>query len=119
VGSGETGTVDWILPAVLVAVWLLLWLAGHRVRVWFLAIGVAVSILCIPAGFIAARPAADGGTCGPGDLCFSLQPVHWWRNGFFGLVSCLVLAVLTVLIGAVLALVRRARSQRHRALSEL
>lgn len=107
-GLGETSAVDWILPVVLAAVWLLLWLAGHRVRVWFLAIGVAVSILCIPAGFIVARLAADGGTCGPGDLCFSLQPVHWWLNGFFGLVSCLVLAVLTALIEAVVALVRRA-----------
>jgi hypothetical protein len=108
VGLGETTVVDWILPALLAAVWLPLWMARHRVRVWFLAVGVAVSILCVPAGIIAGGIQMHGATCGPQDLsCFSMQPVYWWLNGFYGLVSCLVLTVLTVLIEAVLALIRR------------
>jgi hypothetical protein len=80
----------------------------RRVRLWFLAIAVALSILCVPTGMIAGSVEMSGAACGPHDLsCFSMQEVEWWANGFFGFMSCVVLSILTLAVELVIAIVRR------------
>ena len=48
----DTGWAGWILPALLVAVWLGLWWVRRLAMVWFFAIALAVSVLSCPAGFV-------------------------------------------------------------------
>jgi hypothetical protein len=97
----------WVLPALLAVAWLLLWLTGRRVRLWFLPIAVALSILCVPAGMIAGSAQTSGASCGPNELCFSMHEVDWWFNGLFGFVTCAVLAILTLVVELVMTIVRR------------
>jgi hypothetical protein len=105
---GETAAVDWILPALLAAAWLLSWLTRRRIRLWFLAVAVALSILCVPAGMVAGTAQMSGATCGPGDSsCFSIDEVDWWLNGLFGFLTCALLGFLTVAVESVMAVVRR------------
>jgi hypothetical protein len=106
-GLGESTPIDWVLPALLAVAWLLSWLTRRRVRLWFLPIAVAVSILCVPAGMIAGSAQMSGSTCGPHDLsCFSMQEVDWWFNGLLGFVACGVLAILTLAVELVMAFIR-------------
>jgi hypothetical protein len=105
-GFAGTGTVGWILPALLTAAWLPLWMAGRRVRFWFFIAGFAVSIVCIPAGMIAAKMELSGTTCNADDLCFSMREVYWWVNGLYGLVTCFALVMLTLTIESVRQLAR-------------
>jgi hypothetical protein len=100
---------DWILPAVLVAAWALLWRSPRRLRLWFLPAAGALSILCFPAGLIASETQLSGAGCGARSRgCFSTDAVHWWLNGLHGLLTCGALVIVTLAIELVLRILRRA-----------
>jgi hypothetical protein len=107
VGWAETRAIYWVLPALLTVGWLVLWLTRRRVRPWFFALAIVLALLCFPAGSIAGHAETSGEDCTPDNLCFSIQEVHWWFNGMYGLLTCGVLVVLTLGVELVLAIVRR------------
>ena len=108
----ETSVGDWILPALLVLAWLILWATRRRVPLWFFAAGVILAILCFPAGMLAGRAELDSvDDCTPGNLCFSANEVDWWFNGVLGFLTTGALAIASLVVAAVIAAVRNGRNR--------
>jgi hypothetical protein len=100
--------VAFVLPVTLVVVWLLLWKASRRARLWFLVIAVGLSALCFPLGFVGGGTDASG-SCRPPSLCYSPQLIIMWANCFAGLLTSVVLAAATLAIESVRVVGRRTR----------
>jgi hypothetical protein len=111
VSVAETQPVDWILPAVLLLTWCALWATRRRVSPGFFAAGVLLAVLCIPGGMLAGRAELAGAGCTPGNLCFSAYEVGWWANGILGFLTTGVLALATLAVSAVVAVMRSARDR--------
>jgi hypothetical protein len=94
-----TGPVDWILPGVLIVLWLTLRRTRRGTPTWWYAVGFALVLLCVPAGAVAAAREFEGEDCTPDDLCFSIDQVHWWLNGILGLFTLGALILVTLIIG--------------------
>jgi hypothetical protein len=99
--------VSFVLPAILLVAWLLLWKASRRARLWFLVIAVGLSALCFPLGFVGGGADASG-SCRPPNLCYSAQLIIMWANCFAGLLTSALLAAATLAIEGFRAYRRRA-----------
>ncbi|GAB3973913.1 hypothetical protein GCM10029978_054260 [Actinoallomurus acanthiterrae] len=102
----RTLPVIWVLPTMLLLVWLTLWAIRRRVPLWFFGAGLLLAILCFPAGMLAARVELNGTYCSPDNLCFSMNEALWWGNGIFGFLTTAVLGLATPVVTAVVTLVR-------------
>ena len=116
-GLSNTMVVDWVVPTLFVVAWLPLWWAGRSVRFRFFAAAIAVSILCFVIGAFAGASGSSGSSCEAyrqkdcGGLAGGLgseSMISWWVNGLLGFVTCGVLAILTLVVELLLALLRRA-----------
>ncbi|GAA4632914.1 hypothetical protein GCM10023196_068350 [Actinoallomurus vinaceus] len=96
----------WVLPTMLLLAWLTLWATRRRVPLWFFVAGLLLAILCFPAGMLAARAELNGTYCSPDNLCFSINEVRWWWNGIFGVLTTAVLGLATLVVTAVVRVVR-------------
>jgi uncharacterized membrane protein len=110
----ETGPVDWLLPNLLGLAWLTLWVTRREISPRFFAVGAVLAVLCFPAGMIASRQELTGANCTPDNLCFSADAVDWWWNGILGVFTTGALALVTVVITTIIAVVRRVQSPRAR-----
>ncbi|OLT21077.1 hypothetical protein BJF79_46975 [Actinomadura sp. CNU-125] len=50
---------------------------------WFFVTGSLLAVLCFPVGMLVAKADANGADCSPDNLCFSMDAVYWWCNGFY------------------------------------
>jgi uncharacterized membrane protein len=110
----EAEPVDWILSALLVLAWITFWVVRRRVPVWFFVAAVLLSILCVPAGLIAGEAELRGSYCRPGDLCSSMNEVHWWMDSLLGLLTTVVLAFFTPFVSTGVEALQERRNRRPR-----
>jgi hypothetical protein len=96
---------DIVLPAATLLAWIVVWATRRRVPRLFFALAGAVAVLCFPIGawfFVRQPPVED---CPMPVACVDYSPVVWWVNGLCGLLTVVVLAVVSgvarLLAGAV------------------
>lgn len=104
----DTSAVDWLLPALMVATWLVLWAVRRGVGGRFFAIAIGLVVLCLPLGLAVStlgancpRPVPPG--------CMSTYTWALFTNGFLGLYCWVVLLILTLLVQLAQFLARHAR----------
>jgi hypothetical protein len=87
----------WILPATIVAGWILSWWRARWVRWSLLSAGVVASVLCAVAGFQLPSPALDpqSGCTREQVQCMDFGPVPWLESGLIALACCVVLLFIT------------------------
>jgi hypothetical protein len=103
--------VDWLLPGLLSLAWLTFLVTRKLIPSWSFVVGAVLALLCFPAGVIAGRlELASVDNCTADNLCFSLNQLHWWWNGFLGLLTIAALGMITLVTEAVLAVWRRVRA---------
>ncbi|MBT8226914.1 MAG: hypothetical protein HKP61_10760 [Dactylosporangium sp.] len=104
--------VAYVLPVLLLAVWVRLWWVGRRARMWFVGLAPVVAILCLPAGaLVGQRERAL--VCAPGQPeCSGGHAVDVLLNGFAGLPVAVGLAVVTIGVELFLALRHRHRRRQ-------
>jgi hypothetical protein len=110
-----------VLPALLVAAWLTLWVVRRRVGWRFFAVAFGVSVLYLPAGLLVAALVTPDDGCRRGDglACVPGGPVGTLIvNAYVALWCCAGLLALTVLVNLVRLAAGRLRRQR-RALDRL
>jgi hypothetical protein len=100
-----------ILPAVIVAGWILSWWRTRRVRWILLSAATLVSVLCVVIGWQAMGPPVDPRTisCSSALACFDPRPLYPVVAGLLGLACCVALLVLT-LVGELIIWFRRRAS---------
>ncbi|GAA2314297.1 hypothetical protein GCM10010234_69220 [Streptomyces hawaiiensis] len=98
-----------ILPAVIVAGWILSWWGARRVRWVLLSAAAVVSVLCVVIGWHAMGPPADPRTvdCSSSWACTDPGSLYVVAAGLLGFGCCLVLLLLTLVGEAIL--IRRGR----------
>ncbi|MFB6846422.1 hypothetical protein ACFCXS_16390 [Streptomyces sp. NPDC056373] len=98
-----------VLPAVIVAGWILSWWGARRVRWVLLSAGAVVSVLCVVIGWHAMGPPADARTvdCSSSWACADPGSLYVVAAGLLGFACCLVLLLLT-LVGEAMV-IRRGR----------
>jgi hypothetical protein len=102
----------YLLTFVLAGVWLVLWRARLRARLWFLLAALGASILCFPLGVVVGRAAMRAAHCTTQDAACSSGPaLDIWLNGFLAFESTLVLAAVTFAIEAGLTLRQHLRGR--------
>jgi hypothetical protein len=100
----------YVVALLLTVVWLLLWRASRRARLWFVAVAPGAAILCFPVGVVVGR-VEMALVCAPDHPeCAGRHAVDLWVNGMVGIGFALVLASLTLLVEAGLLLRRRLRA---------
>ena len=89
----DTSAVDWLLPALMVATWLVLWAVRRGVGGRFFAIAIGLVVLCLPLGLAVStlgancpRPVPPG--------CMSTYTWVLFMNGFLGMYCWVVLLIL-------------------------
>lgn len=104
----DTSAVDWLLPALMVATWLVLWAVRRGVGGRFFAIAIGLVVLCLPLGLAVStlgancpRPVPPG--------CMSTYTWVLFMNGFLGLYCWVVLLIVTLLVQLAQFLARHAR----------
>ncbi|MFF9028717.1 hypothetical protein [Streptomyces iakyrus] len=98
-----------ILPAVIVAGWILSWWGARRVRWVLLSAAAVVFVLCVVIGWHAMGPPADPRTveCSSSWACTDPGSLSLVAAGLLGSGCCLVLLLLTLVGEAIL--IRRGR----------
>ena len=96
----EMPLVGWILPGLLVVLWLWFTGTGRGSPRLFAAVSLVLVVLCFPAGTLAGRD-QGGLDCTPADPCPSLGGMFWWVNGILGLLTFGLLNLATLVVGAV------------------
>lgn len=92
---------DWVLPALLVAVWAALWAVTRRVPWWFYTAGALGSLLI---GCLAGAAHDPPGNCRGLWECASRTSDAWWHlywNVILAVGTMLVLGVAHLLVGMV------------------
>ncbi|MFD6530654.1 hypothetical protein [Streptomyces sp. NPDC060184] len=99
-----------VLPVVILLGWIASWWGTRRLRWIGLAVATAVSVVCAVIGQDAMGPRTDPHTLGCSSAleCTDLRPVFVLASGLLGFVSCLVLAVLTLVVETVVRARRKA-----------
>ncbi|MEU3935248.1 hypothetical protein AB0E85_24945 [Streptomyces sp. NPDC029044] len=94
-----------VLPAVIVAGWILSWWGARRVRWFLLSAATVVSVLCVVIGWHAMGPPADPRTvdCSSSWACTDPGSLYVVAAGLLGSGCCFVLLLLT-LVGEVLVI---------------
>ena len=104
----EAPGTAYVLPVLLAVVWLLLWRAGRRARLWFLLGAPVASVLCIPIGVAVGLVEMSSLVCATqAPECSSMYIIDVWLNAYTGLWTSAALGPVTLTIEAVLLLRRR------------
>ncbi|MFG2732286.1 hypothetical protein [Streptomyces canus] len=100
----------WILPAVIVAGWILSWWGARWIRWSLLSAGVVVSVLFVVTGFQlpVSSLSPDSGCTREQVQCMNSRPVYWLETGLIGFVCCVVLLVVTIVAEIVIRFETRA-----------
>src|SRR5215207_5768696 len=82
--------------------------------VWFFAIALAVSVLSCPAGFVVellfpSDCESNAVRVSRENLCFASHAMTVWANAYWGVITCAVLGLITLLVIAIRAVVRGIR----------
>jgi hypothetical protein len=94
-GLHGTSASDWVLPVLIVAAWLVLWIVRRRIGGGFFALTGVLAGLCFPVGVALGavgdecpRPAPPG----------CIAPYEWtlWMNGILAFCAVIGLLILTV-----------------------
>jgi hypothetical protein len=93
-----------ILPAVIVAGWILAWWGARRVRWVLLPAAAVVSVLCVVIGWHAMGPLAGSRSvdCSSSWACTDPGSLYLVAAGLLGFGCCLVLLLLTLVGEAIL-----------------
>ena len=115
---GTANGYVWVLPALIVAVWILSW----RRRWVLLPVAFVVSVLCFaygvhsygvtPAAVQESLPKGDTFSskdlqCSPFFACLDRYPVYWLMAGVTGFVSCVILTLITGVVDVIGFIARR------------
>jgi hypothetical protein len=103
----ETRAINWLLPALFAAAWLVLQVLRRPWFKRFFAIAAALSFLCFPIAIIVGRAETHSEACAQHPvMCITDTEIAWWANGIYGLLCWVVLLVLTGVVELVAELVR-------------
>ena len=92
---GVRSAADIVLPAATLLAWVVVWATRRRVPRLFFALAGAAALLCFPIGAwsIARQPPVED--CPLLTACVDYSPVAWWVNGVCGLLTVVVLAMVS------------------------
>jgi len=89
-----------VVPALVVAAWILMLIYRRRLRWWLLAAAAGLSASCFPMGSLAGRIEGGG----------SSRRLIWW-NGAAALWCCFGMLVVTALVEGIYLLISRAEDE--------